>query len=103
MTSTSGKTNGADPASTVAAPRRRRTNRTFPASSFEDALVIVMNAASGRITRTTKITDQPVLIEYAGDDAVGDPAGEESIKVLAAEVIVAFVIYNDISKLVPNG
>src|SRR5207237_152977 len=32
--------------------------------------LIVMNPASGAITKTTKLTEQPAIIEYAGDDAV---------------------------------
>src|SRR5436853_30309 len=32
--------------------------------------LIVINAATGVITKTTKLTEQPALIEYAGDDAV---------------------------------
>jgi tetratricopeptide (TPR) repeat protein len=32
--------------------------------------LIVMDAATGAISHTTKITDKPLLIDYAGDDAV---------------------------------
>jgi serine/threonine protein kinase/outer membrane protein assembly factor BamB len=37
---------------------------------METGEIMVMNAASGAITATTKLTDQPVQIDYAGDDGV---------------------------------
>jgi hypothetical protein len=36
----------------------------------DDGELIVMDAASGAITKTTKLTNKPLLIDYAGGDAV---------------------------------
>jgi outer membrane protein assembly factor BamB len=47
-----------------------RAHGTHVYLGTDNGELIVMDAATGVITKTTKLTNKPLLIDYAGDDAV---------------------------------